>query len=140
MSSYAGLIPLIILFIVIALVEEKSSKSKSSPKNSVVSGSSVRYESGKIVSATGEVIRILSDDTEGSRHQRFILQVPGRTLLVAHNIDLAPRIPNLRVGDVVTFSGVYEPNDKGGVIHWTHHDPRGKRAGGWLRHNGQVYQ
>jgi Protein of unknown function (DUF3465). len=50
----------------------------------------------------------LPDDEQGSRHQRFILRLAsGRTLLVAHNIDLAPRIDGLQVGDQVAFSGEY---------------------------------
>jgi Protein of unknown function (DUF3465). len=41
------------------------------------------------VQGAGIVSRLLSDDNEGSRHQRFILELPsGHTLLVAHNIDL----------------------------------------------------
>ncbi|KVX01232.1 hypothetical protein AWJ07_06940 [Shewanella frigidimarina] len=93
------------------------------------------------VAGSGNVIKVLSDDLKGSRHQRFILKIAsGGTLLVAHNIDLAPRIENLNVGDTVDFYGVYEFNNKGGVIHWTHHDPRGQHQGGWLKHNGSTYQ
>ena len=85
--------------------------------------------------------RLLADDNDGSRHQRFILEVgAGRTLLIAHNIDLAPRIPDLKVGDTVEFYGEYEPNDRGGVIHWTHHDPQGDHVDGWLKHAGRTYQ
>lgn len=98
-------------------------------------------ESGVQVTGTGVVSRILADDNDGSRHQRFILTLDsGRTLLVSHNIDLAPRIDALRVGDSVSFNGVYEWNDRGGVVHWTHHDPQGEREPGWLRHGGRVYQ
>ena len=93
------------------------------------------------VEGVGEVIRVLPDDHDGSRHQRFILQLrSGQTLLVAHNIDVAARIPSLRVGDEVSFFGEYEWTAKGGVIHWTHHDPQGRHVAGWLKHNGQTYR
>jgi hypothetical protein len=97
--------------------------------------------SGVQVQGEGVVSKLLADDTDGSRHQRFIITLPsGQTLLVAHNIDLAPRIESLKSGDSVAFNGVYEWNAKGGVIHWTHHDPAGRHEAGWLRHAGQTYQ
>ncbi|MGB1457564.1 DUF3465 domain-containing protein [Spongiibacter marinus] len=93
------------------------------------------------LSGQGVVEKLLSDDLDGSRHQRFILRLAsGQTLLVAHNIDLAPRINDLKVGDMVAFYGEYEWNQRGGVIHWTHHDPRGKHPHGWLKHRGVTYQ
>lgn len=93
------------------------------------------------VAGSGIVIRTLSDDTKGSQHQRFILRLAsGQTLLIAHNIDLAPRINSLREGDRVEFYGEYEWNSKGGVLHWTHNDPRGNHENGWLKHNGSLYQ
>lgn len=93
------------------------------------------------VRGVGVVDRILSDDNDGSRHQRFILRLPsGQTLLVAHNIDLVPRIANLASGDTVEFNGEYEWNEKGGVIHWTHKDPARQHEAGWLKHDGQVFQ
>jgi len=61
-------------------------------------------------------------------------------VLVSHNIDLAPRIDGLRTGDRVDVRGEYEWNARGGVIHWTHHDPQGRHPGGWLRHRGRLYQ
>jgi hypothetical protein len=63
-----------------------------------------QWRSGQQVSGIGTVVRTLSDDDDGSRHQRFILELKsGRTLLVAHNIDLAPRVSSLRSGDTVAF-------------------------------------
>ena len=93
------------------------------------------------VTGSGTVTRVLADDNDGSRHQRFILDVQAdRTVLVAHNIDLAPRIDGIKVGDLVEFKGVYEWNNRGGVVHWTHHDPQNRRSGGWLKHRGRIYE
>ena len=93
------------------------------------------------VTGSGTVIHILPDDTRGRRHQRFILRLPsGLTVLVVHNIDLAPKIKDLKVGDTVEFSGEYTWNPKGGIVHWTHRDPGGRHPGGWLKHNGRVYK
>ena len=93
------------------------------------------------VTGEGVVSKVLRDDNDGSRHQRFILTLSsGHTLLVAHNIDLAPRIQTLRVGDAVAFNGEYEWNPQGGVLHWTHHDPQGRHEAGWLKHEGRTYQ
>jgi hypothetical protein len=93
------------------------------------------------VEGQGTVAKLLSDDTTGDRHQRFIVQLAsGQTLLVTHNIDIAPRVGSLRVGDTVSFKGVYEWNAQGGLIHWTHHDPTGNHAAGWIKHNGRTYQ
>ena len=99
------------------------------------------WQSGAQVSGDGTVSRILGDDTVGDHHQRFILTLDsGRTLLIAHNIDIAPRIDSLREGDAVSFSGEFEWNDKGGVVHWTHRDPQGQHEAGWLKHRGRAYQ
>ncbi|EJL6293474.1 DUF3465 domain-containing protein [Vibrio cholerae] len=93
------------------------------------------------VQGFGQVVKVLPDDNDSSRHQKFILKLnSGQTLLVAHNIDLASRIPNLKIGDSVEFYGEYEWNKKGGVLHWTHKDPQNRHAHGWLKHNGQVYE
>ena len=100
-----------------------------------------RHQSNVQVQSVGRVKAVLADDNEGSRHQKFILGLEnGLTLLVAHNIDLAPRIKNIQKGDTVEFYGEYEYTEKGGVIHWTHHDPQNRHVGGWLKHEGEIYQ
>ena len=96
---------------------------------------------GSIVEVRGTVERLLRDDNDGSRHQRFIVRVDrARTLLVAHNIDIAPRVSDLEIGDEVEVKGEYEWNDQGGLIHWTHHDPAGRHESGWIRHVGREYR
>ncbi|WP_048306211.1 DUF3465 domain-containing protein [Halomonas sp. PR-M31] len=93
------------------------------------------------VAGSGVVVHLLPDDRQGSRHQRFILELAtGQTLLIAHNIDLSSRIDALRKGDTVEFHGEYEWNPKGGVVHWTHRDPGGRHVNGWLKHEGKIYQ
>ena len=115
--------------------------SESVQNNQVVTDAYQNRLSDIQVSGSGKVSRILRDDNEGSRHQRFILRLSsGQTLLIAHNIDLAPKINTLQKGDVVQFYGEYEWNSKGGVVHWTHHDPGGRHVGGWLKHDGRKYE
>ena len=93
------------------------------------------------VAGEGLILRTLSDDRSGSPHQRFILRLAsGQTVLIQHNIDVAPRINDLKTGDAVSFYGEYIWNDQGGLIHWTHHDPAGRHTGGWVKHNGRTYQ
>lgn len=99
-----------------------------------------RQQSDVWVEAGGEVFKTLRDDLEGSRHQKFLVRLSnGHTVLIAHNIDLAPRIP-LKEGDEVEFRGEFEYNDRGGVVHWTHHDPRGRKEGGWITHRSKKYE
>ena len=120
--------------------EHKAQQQQQTPNNSVL----LAYQNKRSdvqVKGSGRVIRLLADDLEGSRHQKFILRVADSlTVLMSHNIDLAPRINNLNKGDTVEFNGEYEWTNKGGVIHWTHHDPAGRHEDGWLKHKGRLYQ
>lgn len=93
------------------------------------------------VQASGTIVKVLPDDTKGSQHQRLLVKIPtGQVILIAHNIDLAPRVDNPKEGETIEFYGEFEWNKKGGVVHWTHHDPRGKHASGWLKYHGQTYE
>ena len=117
------------------------STGETTPATEAVASAFKDQRSGIQVEGEGIVAKVLPDDNDGSRHQRFILRLPsGQTLLVAHNIDIAQRVTSLASGDPVQFKGVYEWNSRGGVVHWTHRDPSGEHRAGWLKHNGETYQ
>lgn len=92
--------------------------------------------------AKGRVIKLLADDDDGIRHQKFLVRLAdGSTLLVVHNIDLAPRLDDLAPGDDVEVCGEFVENDKGGLVHWTHHvPPRSRHSAGWIKHLGKIYE
>jgi hypothetical protein len=93
------------------------------------------------VHGSGTVVKILADDLQGSKHQKFIVLVTDNlTILISHNIDLAPRIDALSEGEHISFSGEYVWNKKGGLVHWTHHDPDKRHPDGWLKYQGRIYQ
>ncbi len=97
-------------------------------------------QSGLIVETSGVVKKNLPDDLVGSRHQKMILVLgSGHTVLIAHNIDLAERVPAVE-GDTIRVRGEYEYSEPGGVIHWTHHDPGGRHEDGWIEHEGRRYE
>ncbi|CAN5707813.1 hypothetical protein BH10CYA1_BH10CYA1_06070 [soil metagenome] len=91
------------------------------------------------VTLTARVKELLPPDTDGSPHQRFLLELSnGTTVLVAHNTDLAPEVP-IHAGDLVTLHGEYIWNKLGGVLHYTHHSTT-RHESGWIQLNGQTYQ
>ncbi|MGY3266550.1 DUF3465 domain-containing protein [Lysobacter sp. HA35] len=130
---------------------EPEAREASTPSRALDAGAA-RPENGSIVAAVrahaqaaqvdghGRVGRVLPDDREGSPHQRFLIALDdGTTVLVAHNIDLSPRLDGIAAGDDISFRGEYIWNPKGGTLHWTHRDPHGTHPGGWLRWRGRTY-
>lgn len=98
-----------------------------------------KRDTGNWIEVTGFVKKLLSDDDDGWRHQRFVIETGGRwNLLIAHNIDLAKRVP-IGMGDRVYVRGMYEWNELGGLMHWTHHDPHGVEEGGYVRYRTKRY-
>jgi hypothetical protein len=135
-------VPLLVALVLLAWYYSQHDDTSLAPEtgNGIVEQAFAGQRSGVWVDAGGRVARLLSDDKEGSRHQRFILALnSGHTVLVSHNIDLAERIP-VRKGGYLKLRGRYEWNERGGVIHWTHHDPDGSMPGGWIRYQDAVYR
>jgi len=140
------IVPVLLVFAAVYLYQQYGGSasqpwSEPTPASTGTSVSTTAFRDRHQAQGSGTVVRVLSDDNDGSRHQRFIIRLAsGRTLLIAHNIDIAPRVAGIREGDTVEFSGEFASNDKGGVIHWTHHDPQRRHPDGWLRHRGRIYQ
>ncbi|MCX7553173.1 DUF3465 domain-containing protein [Marinicella sp. S1101] len=120
--------------LILSLIERPNN-----PVNSEIEDLFEHRKSDVMVEFTAQTKRVLTDDTQGSKHQRFIVDYGALTILIAHNIDLAPRVP-IEVGDLVKIRGEYEWNEQGGVVHWTHHDPQKKRVGGWIELAGKKYK
>jgi hypothetical protein len=139
-TSLYGVLFLVVLAIRSALGPTPPTAPPAPDTGTSVEEASASRLSEVMLRTSGVVQRTLADDNEGSRHQRFILELPsGATVLVAHNIDLAPRVP-LTAGDAVAIHGQYEWNERGGVLHWTHRDPGGRHVGGWIEHQGKRYE
>lgn len=108
--------------------------------NDAVASAFRAKQSDVFIEVEGRVVHILPLDNVGKRHQNFLFELANKiTLKVSHNIDLAPMLPNLRKGQRLRIRGEYEYNDKGGVLHWTHHDPANRHPHGWIEMNGKKY-
>ena len=123
-----------------ALSQFQSSSSATENVNASVEAAYSKKQSDVQVSGQGVVAKLLPDDQKGARHQKFLVRInTEQTLLFAHNIDLAERLP-VKVGDAVSFNGEYVYNPKGGIVHWTHLDPQGNHTPGWIMLQGKKYQ
>ncbi len=123
------------------LASTSASSHSADKSDAILENAFARHESNVQVSGRGVVVKLLPDDNSGSKHQKFIVKLlSGQTVLIAHNIDIAPRVIGLGVGDSIQFNGEYEWNARGGVVHWTHRDPSGLHPPGWLNHRGKTYQ
>lgn len=100
-----------------------------------------RKQNNVTVTGSGEVVTVLPIDRDGSKKQKFKVQVADKLrVLIIHDYDAAPLISRLKEGDTVEFSGQYRWNSQGGVVEYTHDDPSGLRWPGWIKHRGKKYE
>ncbi len=94
------------------------------------------------VVAGGTVLRLLGTRGESaSPHEGFLLRVTtpcDAILRVETNVAFTGTIPVQR-GQRVVVKGEYETDATGGVIHWTHRDPRGHHPDGFIDVGGHRY-
>jgi hypothetical protein len=54
-------------------------------------------------------------------------------------MDIGMPVPDLKEGENIQFYGEYKWNAKGGVVHWTHKDPKGNHPDGFLVYRKRKY-
>ncbi len=91
----------------------------------------------------GTVVAMLGTSNGPSgEHDGFLLKLDRHCdllLRIAVNTDITGPVPlhSRRNGEV---KGEYETDATGGVIHWTHHDPRGRHVAGYIVADGKTYR
>ncbi|HKU82152.1 MAG TPA: DUF3465 domain-containing protein [Candidatus Tumulicola sp.] len=94
------------------------------------------------VVAQGTVVRLLGvAPGRTSPHEGFLMRLDSAcrvTVRVEANADFTGTFPLAR-GDRAVVKGEYEYYPIGGVIHWTHRDPRGRHEGGFVQVGGRTY-
>lgn len=104
----------------------------------------------------GNVYKVLPQDNQGNRHQLFLIKTDeGKNLKVAHNLELADAVsdlkPGMRLGikgecipskllqektpeqikamglDFEFLSSISRGDNVDGILHWTHHVPQGSK-------------
>lgn len=75
-----------------------------------------------------------------AEHEAFDVKSAAGPVEVVDNVDIAPPVP-VHDGDRVEVSGmmVHDADRRFPIVHWTHHDPSGRHAGGFIRLNGRLY-
>jgi hypothetical protein len=104
----------------------------------------IRAQDGHLIkveiTVKAPVKKLLPDDTRGLPHQKFLIELSnGTTVLIAHDTAIAPHVP-LQAGDTPIIRGEYIWNERGGLIHFTHHPARSGHEGGFIYFNGIRYQ
>lgn len=112
------------------------------PDDAAVCAAYSAQRSGVEVVAQGRITRVLGiQPGRTSPHEGFLLRLDSGCALVVRvevNTDLTGAIP-LSLSERVLVKGEYEYYPRGGVIHWTHRDPRGRHENGYVSANGTMY-
>jgi hypothetical protein len=72
-------------------------------------------------------------------HEAFDAQTGAGPVEIVDNVRIAPRVP-VQPGDRISVRGeMVHDRGRPPIVHWTHHDPEGRHADGFIRFRGQVY-
>jgi uncharacterized protein DUF3465 len=127
----------------LALLALAAACGSETPNNDVVCQTFGAGRSHIEVVADGVVTRVLGTQPGvSSPHEGFLMRLQSGCNLVVRveaNESFTGVIP-LNAGERVTVKGEYEYYPLGGVIHWTHRDPRGRHPDGYVIAGSTRYQ
>jgi Protein of unknown function (DUF3465) len=119
-----------------------ASNGSAAPDNTAVCHAFTSGTSHVEVTAQGTVVRAFGVQAgRESPHEGFLMRLSSDCTVVVRveaNVDFTGTFA-LRPGQTVIVRGEYEYYAMGGVIHWTHHDPRGRHAGGFIQVDGHQF-
>lgn len=96
-------------------------------------------QSNVLVEAEAKVVWVYQDLEDKSKYQNFTVRLTnGHRVRVRHSLDEARRAP-VQKNDTIRLRGEYDWASDGGLIHWTHDDPAGRREGGWIEVDGKRF-
>jgi hypothetical protein len=120
-------------------VESSQSQGDLSSDAALVSAVNGRRRLNFVQGGNMTVIKVLPDDNQGLKHQKWIVRLSnGSQLMGVYNSDMCERVP-LKAGDVIAMGGQFIWTNEGGLLHWLHHDPRNHRPDGFVQLNGKFY-
>lgn len=86
------------------------------------------------------VTKLMPDDNDGSRHQRFYAKLSDNSeVYIVYSLEYGRvRVP-VNVGSIIGVGGEYRWTKFGGLLHWVHEDHRDQRPDGYVEVRGVRY-
>src|SRR5438270_10998308 len=83
--------------------------------------------------------RYFSGTRTHCEHETFGVRTAAGPVQIIDNVDIASRVP-VQPGDGIDVRGeMVHDAGRTPIVHWTHHDPQGKHAGGFIELRGRFY-
>jgi hypothetical protein len=134
--------PSVFALVAVALLAGCAANGSAAPDNAAVCHAFTSGTSHVEVTAQGTVVRAFGVQAgRESPHEGFLMRLSSDCSVVVRveaNVDFTGTFA-LRPGQTVVVRGEYEYYALGGVIHWTHRDPRGRHAGGFIQVDGHQF-
>lgn len=142
-SIIAGFLSVVVIgllgFGVASQVWQAPSSYNAEPGFRVLADAYVNKKSGMMAEVQGQVTRLIMDEDESAREQKFVIHaISGQSLMVTHDLSRSDRVP-VATGDEVIVRGEYVWTEPGGMLIWTTRDSGSGDRHGWIDHKGERY-